>query len=110
MCGLLQVTSPNVKKSAVTASMMRVILLRDGSDNWSNHVERSLIVAMPIRRSYVYQRITEKCSDRKHRQHEADLLSKGHLWKGERRYHETNMSWRAKHVKTRSRGESQQIL
>ena len=37
-----------------------------------------------------------KCSDRKHRQHEADLLSKGRLWKGESRIqHETN-----KHVMT----------
>jgi len=34
------------EKSAVTASMMRVIQLRDGSDDWSNRVERSLIVAM----------------------------------------------------------------
>ena len=29
--------------------------------------------------SYVCQRNTEKCSDRKHHQHEADLLSKGRL-------------------------------
>ena len=30
---ILQLTSPNVKKSAVTALMLRVIQLRDGSDN-----------------------------------------------------------------------------
>ena len=38
-----------------------------------------------IRCSYVCQRNTEKCSNRKHRQHEVDLLSKGRLWKGESR-------------------------
>ena len=48
------------EKSAVTASMMRVIQLRDRSDDWSNPW-----LLQCIRCSYVCQRNTEKCSDRK---------------------------------------------
>ena len=58
-----------IKKSAVTASMIRVIQLRD-----RYCVERFVIVEM-------YQMLSansEKCSDRKHHQHEAGLFSKGH--------------------------------
>ena len=109
MCSLLQLTSPNMKYKCIHSFNDPCIQLHDASDNWSNHVERSLIVAI-YQAFLCHQRNTEMCSVRKHCQHEAHLLSKGHLRKGERIQHETNMSWQAKHVKTRSRGESQQIL
>ena len=47
MCGLFTTfLLLTWKKSAITASMMCSIQLRDGSANWPKNVERSLIVAM----------------------------------------------------------------